>query len=247
MKKKRKLLGKAAALSAVGGMLCLLRIHGKENKDWERTEGSHQPYGPYERCWKRPLDVMCASAALILLLPVMAVLWMLVRLKLGGPALFCQERPGKDGKTFRLYKFRTMTDERDESGELLADEERLTEFGKVLRRTSLDELPELFNILRGDMSLVGPRPLLVKYLPLYSEEQNHRHDVRPGLTGLAQVHGRNAISWEEKFQMDVEYSRHVTFVGDVRIILKTVIKAVIQKEGISSKTSATMEEFKGTR
>lgn len=245
MKKKGIILRKAAVALAAGGVLCLAGKHRKTKKGFEQTREEHEPCGPYERYWKRPLDVMCASAALLLLMPVMAVLWLLVRLKLGGPALFCQERPGKDGKIFRLYKFRTMTDERDGSGELLADEERLTEFGKVLRRTSLDELPELFNILRGDMSLVGPRPLLVKYLPLYSEEQNHRHDVRPGLTGLAQVHGRNAISWEEKFQMDVEYSRHVTFVGDVRIILKTVIKAVIQKEGISSKTSATMEEFKG--
>ena len=158
---------------------------------------------------------------------------------------FKQQRPGKNEKIFTLYKFRTMTDARDENGNLLPDEVRLTAFGKMLRSTSLDELPELFNILKGDMSLIGPRPLLVKYLPLYNEEQRHRHDVRPGLTGLAQVNGRNAISWEKKFEYDVEYVRNLSFLLDCRILLQTV-KAVFKREGISSATDATMEAFKGT-
>ena len=183
--------------------------------------------------------------ALILLSPVLLVLMVLVRTKLGSPIFFCQERPGKDGKIFKLYKFRTMTDAKDAEGNLLPDEERLTGFGRLLRSTSLDELPELWNILRGDMSVVGPRPLLVKYLPRYNEHQARRHEVRPGFTGLAQVHGRNAITWEEKFDWDVKYVDDITFAGDVKIVLDTV-KTVIKKEGISSETSATMEEFFGT-
>ena len=165
--------------------------------------------------------------------------------KLGSPVLFKQERPGLNGKVFTLYKFRTMTDEKDSEGNLLPDEVRLTSFGKLLRSTSLDELPELFNILNGDMSVVGPRPLLVKYLPLYNEHQARRHEVRPGFTGYAQVHGRNAICWEEKFNLDVEYVDHVTFLGDWRIIFQTV-RTVLKKEGISSDTAVTMEEFMGT-
>lgn len=199
----------------------------------------------YANYVKRILDLTLSLIAVILCSPIFLILFLLVRFKLGSPVLFTQERPGKDEKIFRLYKFRTMTSQTDAQGELLPDEIRLTSFGKKLRATSLDELPELFNILKGDMSIVGPRPLLVKYLPLYNEEQRHRHDVRPGLTGQAQVHGRNAISWEEKFRHDVEYTRNVTFLNDCRIILATILK-VIKKDGISSETSATMEEFRGT-
>lgn len=199
----------------------------------------------YANYVKRILDLMLSLIAVIICTPIFLVLFMLVRIKLGSPVLFTQERPGKDEKIFRLYKFRTMTSQTDAHGELLPDEIRLTSFGKKLRATSLDELPELFNILKGDMSIVGPRPLLVKYLPLYNEEQRHRHDVRPGLTGQAQVHGRNAISWEEKFKHDVAYTRNVTFLNDCRIILATILK-VIKRDGINSETSATMEEFRGT-
>ena len=198
----------------------------------------------YERYCKRALDVICSGAALIVLSPVIGVTALLVRTKLGSPVLFAQERPGKDEIIFTLYKFRTMTDEKDEAGNLKPDSERLTKFGKFLRSTSLDELPELWNILRGDMSVVGPRPLLVRYLPRYNERQRHRHDVRPGLTGYAQAHGRNAVSWEDKFEMDVHYTENVSFWMDVNIILQTV-KSVLLREGISSETSATMEEFMG--
>ncbi len=201
--------------------------------------------GFYSDYVKRPLDFVLSSAALVLLSPVMGITAILVAKKLGRPVLFTQERPGKDGKIFRLFKFRSMTDARDENGELLPDEERLTAFGKKLRESSLDELPELLNIMRGDMAIVGPRPLLVKYLPLYSEEQRHRHDVRPGLTGLAQINGRNAISWTQKFIYDVEYVNHISFLGDVKIILATV-KAVLKREGINSGTSETVEDFDGT-
>lgn len=199
----------------------------------------------YEKYIKRPLDVFCSGLALVVLSPVMGVTAILVREKLGSPILFSQDRPGKDEVIFKLYKFRTMTDERDENGELLPDEVRLTKFGKLLRSTSLDELPSLINIFRGDMSVVGPRPLLVRYLPRYNERQRHRHDVRPGLTGYAQSHGRNAVSWEDKFEMDVYYTENVSFWMDVSIILQTV-KSVLLREGISSETSATMEEFMGT-
>lgn len=205
---------------------------------------SRRTYGVYESSLKRFLDLAAALIALILMFPVLAVVGFLVRVKLGTPVLFIQERPGRGGKIFRLYKFRTMTDARDKNGELLSDEERLTEFGKKLRATSLDELPELFNILRGDMSFVGPRPLLTEYLPLYTERQARRHEVRPGLTGLAQVHGRNAISWEEKFEWDVRYVDKVSLWGDVKILLETV-RAVMHREGINADAAATMEKFKG--
>lgn len=202
--------------------------------------------GFYETYIKRPQDFLCALTATIVLSPVMLITAILVRLKLGSPVLFKQERPGKDGKIFQLYKFRTMTDARDENGNLLPDEKRLTKFGKTLRSTSLDELPELLNMLKGDMSVVGPRPLLVRYMERYNEHQARRHEVRPGFTGLAQVHGRNAISWEEKFDWDVRYVDHITFLGDWKIIFQTLI-TVLKREGISSETSATMEEFMGTK
>lgn len=200
----------------------------------------------YQKYIKRGLDFILALIASIILSPVILIVAVLVRVKLGSPVLFKQQRPGKNEKIFNMYKFRTMTDERNENGELLPDEVRLTKFGKTLRSTSLDELPELFNIVKGDMSIVGPRPLLVRYLPLYNERQKHRHDVRPGFTGLAQVNGRNSISWEEKFEWDVKYVEHVTFLQDCRIILKTV-GVVLKRDGISSESSATMEEFKGSR
>lgn len=206
----------------------------------------HKPYGPYERFIKRPIDIFCALAAIIVFCWLYLIVAILVRVKLGSPVLFTQDRPGKDEKIFKLYKFRTMTDARDEHGNLLPDDVRLTKFGKLLRATSLDELPEAFNILKGDMSVIGPRPLLVKYLPLYNEEQRRRHEVRPGLSGYAQVNGRNAVSWEEKFKLDVEYVDHITFLGDVHIIFSTVMKAFVKREGISSETSATMEEFRGS-
>ena len=199
----------------------------------------------YEKYVKRALDIVLAGGALVVLSPVLAVTAVLVRTKLGSPVIFHQDRPGKDGKIFRLYKFRSMTDEKDENGNLLPDEVRLTAFGKKLRATSLDELPELWNILKGDMSVVGPRPLLVRYLPLYNEEQRHRHDVRPGLTGWAQVNGRNALSWEEKFRYDVDYVQNVSFALDAKTVLLTV-KKVFAREGISSDSAATMEEFTGT-
>ena len=193
----------------------------------------------YEKYIKRLMDIVLSGGALVVLSPVLAVTAILVRTKLGSPVIFCQERPGKDEKIFKLYKFRSMTDARDENGELLSDEIRLTKFGKLLRATSLDELPELWNILRGDMSLVGPRPLLVSYLPYYTEEERHRHDVRPGLTGLAQVNGRNNLTWEQKFAYDLEYVDHISFAYDVKIVLKTIGK-VLKKSDI-----AVGNEYKG--
>ena len=202
--------------------------------------------GLYEAYVKRLLDLVLSAVALLLLSPVILVVAVLVRCHLGAPVIFCQERPGKDEEIFKLYKFRSMTDACDAYGQLLPDELRLTRFGRFLRSTSLDELPELWNIFKGDMSIVGPRPLLVKYLPLYNEEQRHRHDVTPGLTGWAQVHGRNLCSWEEKFDYDIWYVDHVSFILDLQIIFLTV-KSVLKREGISSEDSATMEEFTGTK
>ena len=198
----------------------------------------------YKRFIKRPLDIILSLLALIVLSPILVIVALLVRIKLGSPLIFKQERPGLNERIFTIYKFRTMTDERDEEGQLLPDSERLTKLGRFLRSSSLDELPELFNILKGDMSIVGPRPLLVQYLPLYNSEQKRRHKVRPGLSGLAQINGRNAISWEEKFTLDVEYVDNITFCGDLMIVLKT-IKKVFIKEGISAAGEATMAEFRG--
>lgn len=200
--------------------------------------------GFYEKYIKRPQDFICALLAMIVLSPVMIILAILVRIKLGSPVIFMQERPGRNGRIFHLYKFRSMTDQRDENGELLPDEVRLTSFGRKLRSTSLDELPELFNIVRGDMAVVGPRPLLVRYLARYNTHQARRHEVRPGFTGYAQVHGRNSITWEDKFNKDVYYVDHITFLGDWKIIFQT-IKTVLLREGISSSSSETMEEFRG--
>ena len=201
--------------------------------------------GLYEKFIKRPQDLILSLGALILLSPIFLIVAILVRTKLGSPVIFTQERPGLHEKIFRMYKFRTMTDERDERGDLLPDSARLTKFGAMLRATSLDELPELWNIICGDMAIVGPRPLLVQYLPLYNEHQKRRHEVRPGLTGHAQVNGRNAISWEYKFHLDVEYVNHVNFIRDWKIILLT-IKKVFVKEGINSDTAVTIEPFRGT-
>lgn len=206
---------------------------------------SLQKGGLYRRYFKRPMDFILSFIAIIVLSPVLLIVAVLVRTKLGSPIIFKQKRPGLNEKIFTLYKFRTMTDERDKFGELLPDSVRLTKFGRFLRSTSLDELPELFNILKGDMSIVGPRPLLVQYLPLYNEHQKHRHDVRPGLSGWAQVNGRNAISWEDKFDLDVEYVNNISFLLDWEIIFLT-LKKVFVREGINSETSVTMEPFKGS-
>lgn len=200
----------------------------------------------YAKYFKRMLDFILSLIALIILSPILLIVTILVRIKLGSPIIFKQQRPGKNEKIFTLYKFRTMTDKKDENGNLLPDSERLTKFGKLLRSTSLDELPELINILKGDMAIVGPRPLLVEYLSLYNKKQKHRHDVRPGLTGLAQVNGRNSISWEEKFNDDLKYIKKITFIGDVKIILKTVEK-VFKREGISQDDNVTMKKFQGNK
>ena len=200
--------------------------------------------GLYCKLIKRFMDFLIAALSIIIFSPLLIILAILVRVKLGGPVIFKQERPGLNGQVFKLYKFRTMTDAKDENGNLLDDEYRLTSFGKKLRSTSLDELPELYNILKGDMSIVGPRPLLVKYLPLYNDEQKRRHDVRPGLTGLAQVSGRNAITWTEKFNKDIEYVDNVSLGLDISIFFKTIY-CVLKKEGINSDSAATMEDFTG--
>ena len=194
------------------------RLFSKSNR--------HKPFGPYERLVKRPLDTFLAAVALIVLSPVLLVTAILVRIKLGSPVLFTQERPGKDEKIFKLYKFRSMTDARDETGKLLPDVERVTRFGRILRSSSLDELPQLVNIIKGDMAVIGPRPLLPEYLPYYTEEEKHRHDVRPGLTGLAQVNGRTEISWDQKLAYDVQYVSRITFLRDVRILKDTVVKTI---------------------
>lgn len=212
----------------------------------ERKTKNKKCKGVYEKFIKRPMDCFLATLCLFIFSPLMLILAIFVRIFLGSPVLFEQDRPGKNGKVFKLYKFRTMTDKRDENEQLLADELRLTAFGKMLRASSLDELPELLNIIKGEMSLIGPRPLLVQYLPLYNQKQARRHEVRPGLTGLAQSRGRNSLSWEEKFKLDVEYVDHITFLGDLKIIADTVVQ-VLNREGISDNTGVTMEAFRGSR
>lgn len=206
----------------------------------------HKPYGPYEKYFKRPLDLLCGLAAVIVFFWLYAILAILGAIFMRGNPFFTQSRPGKDEKIFKLIKFRTMDNRRDSQGNLLPDEVRLNSYGRFLRKTSLDELPEAFNIIKGDMSVIGPRPLLVQYLPLYSEEQRHRHDVRPGLSGYAQVNGRNSITWTRRFELDCEYVKKITFLGDLKIICQTVGKAFIKQEGISSETCDTMEDFDGT-
>lgn len=206
----------------------------------------HRPYGPYEKYFKRPIDFLCALVAIIVFSWLYLILIILGSIFMRGNPFFTQIRPGKDEKLFKLIKFRTMDNRRDKHGNLLPDEVRLNRYGRFLRKTSLDEIPEAFNILKGDMSLIGPRPLLVQYLPLYSEKQRHRHDVRPGLSGFAQVNGRNSITWTRKFELDCQYVEKITFIGDVRILFQTVSKAIIKQEGISSATSDTMEDFDGT-
>lgn len=205
-------------------------------------ETKHKPYGPYEKYFKRLLDIFCGLAALLVFWWLYIIVAILVRIKLGSPVLFKQERPGKNEEIFKLYKFRTMTDAKDENGQLLPDEVRLTKFGRALRATSLDELPEVFNILKGEMSLVGPRPLTIQYLSYYSEEERHRHDVRPGLSGLAQVNGRNFIDWDHRLALDVQYVKKITFVGDIRIILQTALKFV-KKEDIAVDTNKVEPNF----
>ncbi|MBU1093006.1 MAG: sugar transferase [Firmicutes bacterium] len=201
--------------------------------------------GFYEKFLKRPFDFILSLLALVVFSPVFIMLAILVRVMIGSPIIFKQQRPGLNEKIFNLYKFRTMTNQKDSDGQLLPDENRLTKFGKFLRSTSLDELPGLINIIKGDLSIVGPRPLLIKYLPLYNESQRKRHNVRPGLTGFAQVNGRNTITWEEKFNFDIKYVENISLLGDLSIIFKTVHKVLV-REGVASKTSSTMEEFLGS-
>ncbi len=230
------------ALGIIGADLVVTSIAAVQNavEENRHTESKHHK-GFYEKYMKRPMDFFLANGALVALSPVLAGTAIAVRTKLGSPVLFTQDRPGKDEKIFKLYKFRSMTDARDENGKFLPDEERLTKFGKLLRSTSLDELPELVNIIKGDMSIIGPRPLLVQYLPYYTETEKHRHDVRPGLSGLAQVNGRNLVKWDQRLAMDVEYVKKITFIGDVSILLKTV-KKVFAKEDIATDT-VTVEPF----
>lgn len=203
---------------------------------------NHQPFGLYERYFKRKLDLLCGLAAVIIFGWLYIIIAILVKINLGSPILFRQKRPGKDGKIFEMYKFRSMSNTKNEDGELLPDTERLTKFGRFLRSTSLDELPEAFNIIKGEMSIIGPRPLAVQYLPYYTEEEQHRHDVRPGLSGLAQVHGRNAVSWEEKFAYDIEYVNRITFLGDIKIIILTV-KTALKRESIGTRGVDAPEDF----
>ena len=238
-----KIAGCISAFAAVTAGVAFVAERIEELKNYGK-ELKHKPFGVYERFIKRPLDCFLSTGALIVFSPILAVTALLVKTKLGSPVLFTQERPGKDEKIFKLYKFRTMTDERDDNSELLPDEVRLTKFGKLLRSTSLDELPELINMVKGDMAVVGPRPLLVRYLDRYNDEQKRRHNVRPGLTGYAQAHGRNALTWDDKFALDVEYVDHITFKTDFKVIVDTV-KSVVKHDGINQVGEATMEEFMG--
>ena len=203
--------------------------------------GKYEPYGPYEKYLKRPFDLFCGLLTLIFFWWLYIIVAILVRVKLGSPVLFTQDRPGRNEKVFKLYKFRSMSNEKDEKGNLLPDTVRLTKFGKLLRATSLDELPEVFNIIKGDMSIIGPRPLVIQYLPYYTEEERHRHDVRPGLSGLAQVNGRNILNWDDRFAFDLQYVDKITFLGDVKIIIMSALK-VIRREGLMVRgTGKTMD------
>ena len=206
---------------------------------------NHKPYGPYEKYFKRPIDFLCGILVVIAFSWLYVILIVLGIIFMRGNPFFTQERPGKDGKIFKLIKFRSMDNRTDKAGNLLPDSIRLNKYGRILRKTSLDEIPEMFNIIKGDMSLIGPRPLLVQYLPLYSEEQRHRHDVRPGLSGYAQVNGRNSITWTHRFELDCQYVEKITFLGDLKIVFQTIEKAFIRQDGISSATSDTMEDFNG--
>lgn len=254
MKKSTKKILKTAATTAAitAGVIAAGSVVAGTKEHLDNKKNNIQPKSVYEDGVKRGLDFACGSLAIVVFWPLYLIIAILVKFKLGSPVIFEQERPGKiDPKTgkekiFKLYKFRTMTDEKDETGELLPDEKRLTRFGQLLRKSSLDELPEAFNMLKSDMSVVGPRPLLVRYLPRYNEHQRRRHEVRPGLSGYAQVNGRNTVSWEEKFDLDVWYTEHVSFWLDVKIIAKTVVQAFFKREGIASETAATMEEFMGS-
>lgn len=205
----------------------------------------HMPYGPYERYFKRPIDFLCSLVAIIIFGWLYMALILLGVIFMRGNPFFTQERPGRDEKIFKLVKFRTMSNKKDEDGNLLPDEIRLNKYGKLLRKTSLDEIPEVINIIRGDMSIVGPRPLMVQYLPLYNEKQKHRHDIRPGLSGKAQINGRNHLSWTERFEYDIQYVNKITFLGDLKIVLQTIEKAFIKPTGISSESCETMEDFTG--
>lgn len=249
MKRFIKLVKIISTISVVVAGIAFLfeRLDERKNKN---AENLHKSFGVYERFIKRPLDAFLSTGALIVFSPILLVTAVLVRIKLGSPVLFTQERPGRidpltgKSKIFKLYKFRTMTDEKDENGNLLPDDVRLTSFGKKLRASSLDELPELINIIKGDMAVVGPRPLLVRYLDRYNEHQARRHEVRPGFTGLAQVNGRNSISWDEKFDFDIQYVNKISMKEDISIVMKT-IKTVLAKDGIHSDSAVTMEEFMG--
>ena len=240
MKTIKRIIRIIVAIASVVGIIAFIAERCNKLLD------SHKERGFYEKYIKRPLDAFLSTGALIVLSPVLLITALLVRIRLGSPVLFTQERPGRDGKIFKLYKFRTMLPPKDGVIDLKQDADRLTPFGSALRSYSLDELPELVNIAKGDMAVVGPRPLLIQYLNRYNSHQSRRHEVRPGLTGLAQIHGRNAVSWEEKFDWDVKYVDNVTFLGDLKIVLDTV-KTVLRKDGISSSTSVTVEEFMGSK
>lgn len=230
-------------IALIGAIMAIIAFVSEQ---FAKRTSKHSPNGPYERFFKYPMDTFFATEAFIFLLPMMIVIAILVRMKLGTPVIFVQKRPGKDEKIFNLYKFRSMTNAKDENGNLLPDRDRLTTFGRLLRSTSLDELPELFNIIKGDMSIIGPRPLLVKYLPYYNVHDRRRHEVRPGLTGLAQSNGRNELTWKEKFQKDVEYVDNLTFRTDIHVFFQT-IKKVIIREGIEFKKDhqSVMDYFEG--
>ena len=216
----------------------------RQCEEMENVKIKHIPYGPYEKYIKRPLDILCGLAAVVVFWWLYLILIVLGAIFMRGNPFFTQERPGKDGKIFKLIKFRTMDNRRDKDGNLLPDEVRLNKYGQLLRKTSLDELPEAFNIIKGDMSVIGPRPLLVKYLPYYTEEESHRHDVRPGLSGLAQVHGRNCVTWEEKFSWDLKYVQKITFVDDLKIVFETVKKVFVKVEGVELNYEGDLEEIR---